>query len=116
MKRKTMVVVAGVVFMLMVAAAVHAAPVFVATAKNLRGAIYLGMGPTPYHASEMAISKCSQNSVIPPTCRVLCVRMECPPAPPPMVRKSVRKYRPKPIHKYRPRAQGTPYPNYNWGR
>ncbi|MEJ2718503.1 MAG: hypothetical protein P8182_15440, partial [Deltaproteobacteria bacterium] len=100
--------------MLMVAAAVHAAPVFVATAKNLRGAIYLGVGPTPYHASEMAISKCSQNSVIPPTCRVLCVRMECPPAPPPMVRKSIRKY--KPIRKYSPRAQRAPYPNYNWGR
>ena len=115
MKRKTMVVVAGVVFMMMVAAAVHAAPVFVATAKNLRGAIYLGMGPTPYHASEIAISKCSQNSVIPCSCKVLCVRMECPPAPPPVVHKSsYRKY--KPIRKYKPRAQRGPYPNYNWGR
>lgn len=85
------------VLVLVVGATAHAAPVFVATAKNLRGALYLGYGPTPAHASEIALAKCSQNSFIPPTCRVLCVRMEVPPplCLPPMPKKSIRKYKPK---------------------
>ena len=42
-----------------------------ATAKNARGALYQGFGPTPGHASEMAIVKCSQDSFIPPSCKVV---------------------------------------------
>lgn len=64
---------------------------FVATAQNLRGALYQGIGPTPGHASEMAVVKCSQDSFAPRSCKVITVRMECPPpvcAPP---RKSVKK-------------------------
>ncbi|MFA6223721.1 MAG: hypothetical protein WC647_15535 [Desulfomonilaceae bacterium] len=66
---------------------------FVATAKNFRGALYQGIGPTPGHATEMAVVKCSQDSFAPRSCRVLSVRMECPPpvcAPP---RKMIRKSR-----------------------
>ncbi|MCX5871833.1 MAG: hypothetical protein NTY51_01150 [Deltaproteobacteria bacterium] len=73
---------------------------FVATSQNLRGALYQGIGPTPGHASEMAVVKCSQDSFAPRSCRVIAVRMECPPpvcAPP---RKSIKKssysYAPKP--------------------
>ncbi len=64
---------------------------FVATAQNLRGALYQGIGPSAGHASEMAVVKCSQDSFAPRSCRVISVRMECPPpvcAPP---RKMIRK-------------------------
>ncbi len=64
---------------------------FVATAQNFRGALYQGFGPTPGHASEMAIVKCSQNSFAPRSCRVIEVRMECPPPPPPPFRKPMTK-------------------------
>lgn len=65
---------------------------FVATAQNFRGALYQGFGPTPGHASEMALVKCSQNSFAPRSCRVLEVRMECPPPPcPPPLRKPMTK-------------------------
>lgn len=66
---------------------------FVATAKNFRGALYQGIGPTPGHATEMAVVKCSQDSFAPRSCRVVSVRMECPPpvcAPP---RKMIKKSR-----------------------
>lgn len=94
MNRKFIVVVAGLMLVLMFAVTSHAGGVFVATAKNFRGALYQGFGPTPGHASEMAVVKCSQDSFIPPSCKVVSVRMECPPpvcAPP--VRKSISKTR-----------------------
>ncbi len=88
------VVVSGLVMVLLSAAASIASPVFVATAKNFRGALYVGFGPTPGHACEAAVVKCSQDSFIPPSCKVVSVRAECPPpCPPPrkMVRKSSMK-------------------------
>ncbi len=77
MNRKFGVTVACSLLVIMLASAVSAAPLFVATAKNLRGALYLGYGPTPKLASEQAVVKCSQDSLIPPTCKVVCVRAEC---------------------------------------
>jgi hypothetical protein len=50
--------------------------IYVATAKNLRGALYIGHGPSASHAAEMAIVKCSQDSVIPMTCEVCKMRQE----------------------------------------
>ncbi len=109
MKKKLIVVLAGCVLLTLMAATAFAGPMFVATAKNLRGAMYLGYGPSPHHASEMAIAKCSQNSVLPPTCRVTCVRMEAPPpCPPPMKMR-------KPIRKHKPMTKSYPRHNYNWG-
>ena len=66
---------------------------FVATAKNFRGALYQGIGPTPCHASEMAVVKCSQDSFAPRSCRVISVRMECPPPVCAPTRKSIKKSR-----------------------
>jgi hypothetical protein len=85
MNKKIGVVVLSVLLLMLVAVASfgYVPPMFVATAKNLRGALYLGYGPTPKHASEQAIVKCSQDSVIPRTCKVTCIRSECPPPPPP---------------------------------
>jgi hypothetical protein len=106
MSRKLMLLVLGIAFVLMTAMSGHAG-MFVATAKNLRGALYLGAGPTPQHASEQAMVKCSQDSFVPPSCRVVCVRMECPPpvcAPP--MRKPIRKSKV---------SQAYP-PQYSWGR
>lgn len=82
---------------------------FVATAKNLRGAMYQGVGPTPQHASEQAMVRCSQDSFIPPSCRVVCVRMEAPPAPllPPVPMR-------KPVKMYRKSAPAHPA-GYSWG-
>ncbi len=114
MDRRGFCVVVAVTVMLLMATAAIASPVFVAQAKNLRGALYLGVGPTPYHASEMAVAKCSQDSVIPCTCKVVGVRMECPPAPPPMMMAPQQtKYR-----KVKPMAVGhQPHPPvYQWGR
>ncbi len=94
MNRKFIVVVAGLMLVLMFAVTSHAGGVFVATAKNMRGALYQGFGPTPGHATEMAIVKCSQDSFVPPSCKIVAVRMECPPpvcAPP--IRKSISKTR-----------------------
>ena len=92
MRRKLVVVFLIAGFMVMsLAAASEAGGFFVATAKNARGALYTGVGPTPNHACENAVVKCSQDSFIPPSCKVMAVRMECPPpmcAPP---RKVVRK-------------------------
>lgn len=105
MNRKVMVVVAAVLFVLIIAASSNAA-VFVATVKNFRGALYQGVGPTPAHASEMAVVKCSQDSFAPRSCKVLCVRMECPP---PVCAPPVR----KPISKA---AVGRAYPAGYWGR
>ena len=110
MKRVLTVLSLGVVFLFAVTATVDAG-VFVATAKNFRGALYQGFGPTPSHASEMAIVKCSQDSFLPPTCRVICVRMEVPPQ---VIAPKVR----KPIKRYRKSSRNTmrPYPaNYSWG-
>ncbi|MFC1834972.1 hypothetical protein ACFL2Q_09580 [Thermodesulfobacteriota bacterium] len=81
MNRQVSVVLASVVLMVMLVSVAQAGPVFVATAKNFRGAMYLGYGPTPQHASEQAIVKCSQNSFIACTCRVVCMRMDAPPVP-----------------------------------
>lgn len=101
MSRKLSVTVACGVLLALVASTAFAGPLFVATAKNLRGAIYLGHGPSPHIASEQAIAKCSQNSFIPATCKILCVRAECPPpvcaappCPPPKVKKRAYKMRP----------------------
>ncbi len=66
---------------------------FVATAQNFRGALYQGIGPTPCHASEMAVVKCSQDSFAPRSCKVISVRMECPPPVCSMPRKTIRKSR-----------------------
>ena len=109
MKRTLIVLCVGVLFVIL-AAPLSNAGMFVATAKNLRGALYQGYGPTPGHASEMAIVKCSQDSFIPPTCRVVCVRMEMPPmAFAPKVR--------KPIVKSRRYSKRSHYPQpYSWGR
>lgn len=79
MKRKFVVIVAGLLFVLVLASLCQAGGVFVATAKNARGALYQGFGPTPGHACEMAVVKCSQDSFIPPSCKVVNVRMDCPP-------------------------------------
>ena len=108
MKRMLIVLCFGMLIVFAMTS-VAGAGMFVATAKNLRGALYQGYGPTPGHASEMAIVKCSQDSFIPPTCRVICVRMEMPPMAmaPAKVRKPVRKS----LH----RAMNYPR-NYSWGR
>ncbi|MFH0822282.1 MAG: hypothetical protein V2B18_05980 [Pseudomonadota bacterium] len=82
MNRSIRLVVACGLFVVMAATAADAAPLFVATAQNLRGALYLGYGPSPQHASEQALVKCSQDAFIPPSCRVMSVRMDCPPPPP----------------------------------
>ncbi len=66
---------------------------FVATAQNIRGALYQGIGPTPCHATEMAVVKCSQDSFAPRSCRVVAVRMECPPPVCAMPRKVIKKSR-----------------------
>jgi hypothetical protein len=105
MNRTVMVLVAGVLFVLMIAASSHAT-YFVATAKNARGALYQGVGPTPVHASEAAIIKCSQDSFVPPSCKVMCVRAECPP---PVCAPPMR----KPISKVNRAYSG---PGYSWGR
>jgi len=116
MNKKFLVLALILMMSLVLAASSFASGVFVATAKNLRGALYQGVGPTPGHASEMAMIKCSQDSFIPPACRVLCVRMECPPPvcappmammpPPPPVRKTrVSKTHPAPY----PQPYGRPY-------
>ncbi len=79
MFRKSLLTLAAVALMAAIIAPATADAFFVATAKNFRGALYQGVGPTPGHASEMAIVKCSQDSFAPRSCRVVGVRMECPP-------------------------------------
>jgi hypothetical protein len=54
----------------------EAGTIFVATAKNIRGALYLGYGPNPQSASEQAMSKCTQNSFFTGSCHVVHVRCE----------------------------------------
>ncbi len=94
MSRKGLVLVAAAFLAtLLLASICDAQGTFVATARNFRGALYQGVGPTPGHASEMAMVRCSQDSFAPPSCRILAVRGECPPpmcAPMPM-RKPIRK-------------------------
>lgn len=116
MKKKLIVGVAVSLLMLLVGvAASHAAGMFVATVQNFRGAMYQGFGPSPGHACENAMVKCSQDSFIPPSCKVVSVRMECPPpvcvAPPPPMPMPMRK---QPIQK----SHAAPnYPaGYPWGR
>jgi len=109
MNRTLIVLCVGMLFVLLAAPSSDAG-MFVATAKNLRGALYQGYGPTPGHASEMAVVKCSQDSFIPPSCKVVCVRMEMPPVAyaPPMR---------KPIMKSRRYMKTTSHPQpYSWGR
>jgi hypothetical protein len=104
MKKKVIVSVAAGVLLLVIGAALsYANGMFVATAQNMRGALYQGCGPTPGHACENAMVKCSQDSFIPPSCKVLSVRMECPPPacflPPPQVppmRRPIQKSRAAP--------------------
>ncbi|MGB9618027.1 MAG: hypothetical protein ACP5M0_01060 [Desulfomonilaceae bacterium] len=92
MKTKTLLIAAVVVSGLLFCSVYDSEAFFVATAQNFRGALYQGFGPTPGHASEMAIVKCSQNSFAPRSCRVIEVRMECPPPPcPPPFRKPMTK-------------------------
>lgn len=96
MSKKTLIVVVVLLGLVGSVAASWASPMFVATARNFRGAIFLGYGPTPFHASEAAVSNCSQHSFLPPSCKVMNVRMECPPPvpmPPPGVHKGVPKYK-----------------------
>lgn len=107
MNRKFVALIAGLLFVLMLAAVSHAGGVFVATAKNFRGALYQGFGPTPGHACEMAIVKCSQDSFAPRSCKVVSVRLDCPPpvcAPPAPMRKPIKK------------TQAAGYPGGYWGR
>lgn len=94
MTRKMFGLVFVLLLVLVTGAICQANPLFVATAQNFRGALYQGFGPSPAHASEMAVVKCSQDSVIPMSCRVVSVRAECPPpmCPPPM-RKPLSKTR-----------------------
>lgn len=93
MNRTLLVLVGALLAVSIVTTSSHAG-LFVATAKNLRGAMYLGAGPTPQHASEQALVKCSQDSFVPPSCRVICVRMEAPPCPPPApMRKPMKLYK-----------------------
>ncbi|MDQ7784232.1 MAG: hypothetical protein RDU20_15210 [Desulfomonilaceae bacterium] len=107
---RTLIVLSVCMVLVLSAAPWSDAGMFVATAKNLRGALYQGFGPTPGHASEMAVVKCSQDSFIPPSCKVVCVRMEMPPvAYAPKVRKPVAKSRPF-------MKSGGPPPPYSWGR
>ncbi len=108
MSRKHVVILTAVVCFLFVAVAANAGCIFVATAKNLRGALYLGVGPTPAHASELAIVKCSQDSFIPATCKVVTVRKEIVPKPLKKMRKPIRKSR----RPYAKSSQG----RYSWGR
>jgi len=94
MNRKYWIFCAGIMAIIMIFGSADANSFFVATAQNFRGALYQGFGPTPSHASEMAIVKCSQDSFAPRSCQVMWVRMECPPpvcAPP--MRKPMSKTR-----------------------
>jgi hypothetical protein len=86
---------------------------YVATVKNFRGAMYLGNGPTPGHAAECAMAKCTQDSFISASCKVVCMRAEALPAPPPVMMKQTSKYRaPK-----KAAAAAQPMGNaYSWGR
>lgn len=113
MNKKLIVVVAALMLVLAYEVACHANGMFVATARNFRGAMYQGIGPTPAHACENAMIKCSQDSFVPPSCKVVAVRMECPPpacfVPPPVppMRRQIQK-----SHMPRPN-----YPaGYSWGR
>ena len=54
---RTLTVVALSLALMLVFAVPSNAGMFVATAKNFRGALYQGFGPTPGHAAEMAIVK-----------------------------------------------------------
>jgi hypothetical protein len=118
MKRMFVVVVSGLLFVLVLGTFSYACGMFVATAKNARGALYLGFGPCVGNATEMAMVKCSQDSFIPPSCKIVAVRQECPvpmcapvcaPACAPMpMRRPIRK-----IHF--PRACGFPH-HCGWGR
>jgi len=108
MNHKFTALVLTLLFVLVFVVSSDASGMFVATAKNLRGALYQGFGPTPGHASEMALVKCTQDTFIPPTCRVIAVRLDCPPpmmAPPP-ARKPIRKSS---------MSKGNPS-HYSWGQ
>jgi hypothetical protein len=97
MSRKFVVVLVAGFVLVAILAATSQAGVFVATAKNARGALYTGYGPTPNHACENAIVKCSQDSFIPPSCKVMAVRLDCPPpmcAPPRKVARQMSKVYP----------------------
>jgi hypothetical protein len=119
MSGKLTVTFAGLVLVALMASLCYAAPMFVATAQNFRGAIYQGVGPTPGHACESAMVKCSQDSFIPPSCKVVAVRAECPPpvcypAPPPMAQRPMAQ---RPMRKSVTKSASPNYPaTYSWGR
>lgn len=48
----------------------------VATAQNLRGAMFQGHGPTPERAFDEAMAKCSASSWVTCTCRLISIRAE----------------------------------------
>ncbi len=108
MDRKAGGILACVLLVLLTAISVAASPMFIATARNLRGALFVGYGPSPYHASEMAMAKCSQHSWLPFKCRVLGVRMEYPPPPPPWALQPPPSARQKSYH---PKKSSTRYRN-----
>lgn len=111
MSRKIALGATGLVLVLMVTATVEAAPLFVATAQNFRGALYLGYGPSPCAATEAAVAKCSQDSFFTRSCKVVGVRMECPPPPPmPAMYPPIQKAKPKVSQPY------GPPPPYKCGR
>jgi len=109
MDRKYIVVMVGLAAVMVFANVLQAEAMFVATAQNLRGALYQGCGPTPAHAVEAAMVQCTQDSFMPRTCKVTGVRAECPPpvCMPPMPQKPIRKAS----------YGGPPHPGYQtWGR
>lgn len=73
--------------------AVEASPVYVATAQNFKGMLFTGYGPTPDHAGQMALSGCAGHSFLPITCKVIAMRAEFPPPPPPYAMRPMPKYR-----------------------
>ena len=77
-----------VVILVVISSSAMANQTYVAVAENLRGSTYVGYGPTPSIAADQSLSSCTQNSWLPGTCRVKCIRMEYlpPPCPIPMTR------------------------------
>ncbi|MGC8659749.1 MAG: hypothetical protein ACP5U1_11800 [Desulfomonilaceae bacterium] len=93
MSRKSILLLAVMAIAITAMVPSNSEALFVATAQNFRGALYQGIGPTPCHASEMAVVRCSQDSFAPRSCKVISVRMECPPPVCSKPRKVIRKSR-----------------------
>ncbi len=87
---------------------------YVATVTNFRGAMYLGSGPTPGHAAECAMAKCTQDSFFACSCKVSCMRAEALPMPPPVMMKQTSRHR---FSRRAAAAVAQPMANsYSWGR